>query len=383
MKKLYLFLIPFLILISYAAHAQLSLNVAVDTVNNANNRAVIKVLAAYLDTRISKKDGRPYWLSSETAGHKIYDHFDPHYLYQMTYEEMVVLGITQPQPQLFKVKVLFSYIGTDKVRTIWSINEFFLKRESNTYKLTNALYYNMKAAHYKTIKSPKITYHFPVGYHYQQAKMDSANNYLKAIERFFKKPIPGQIEYITGSTCENVYGVLGVLFQAGTLSSSTTFCGYFDAENRIIITSGDEYYEHELLRTINLVYPKAPDLLKSGITCLWGGTANKPVIYHLKKLYPYLLLHPEVFNNLDDFYYFDDETNPSFVFQTLVINYVLKQEGKAGLLRLMETLKPNITIPVFLKEHYQITDLRGFFLNEMKYYSTRNRLTFDNLLLIK
>ena len=381
MKKYYY--IIFLLFICLQVRAQITLNTNVDTIHSKTNSNVIRILSGYLNARLHKKDGKPFWLPAETDSLKNYDFYDAHRLYLITFDDIIVLGITQPEKDLFKVKVLFGYTGTDKVKTIWSVNDFYLVKQNDTFKLTNALFINMRLNHYKTVISPRLNYHFPPDYHYLQSKIDSANYFLQALERFFNKPIPGKIEYVTAATCESLYAVLGASFQVGTLSASTTFCGYFDIDNKLIITSGGEYYKHELLRTLNLMYPNAPDLLKSGITCLWGGTANKPVIYHLKKLYPYLLQHPEVFDKLDGFYYFDDETNPQFIFEAVVINYVLKHEGKEGLLRLMQNLKLDITIDAFLKQHYNISDTRTFFLNQFKYYSTQNRLEFDDTFVLK
>ncbi|MCR8558529.1 hypothetical protein KXD93_12810 [Mucilaginibacter sp. BJC16-A38] len=383
MKTFKLLIIAVFILSGYTCHAQITLNAAVDTVQSATNRAAIHTLSDYLHARLNKKDGKSFWLPSEAANLKTYDLYDAHSLYEIKFDEIIILGITQPETNLFKIKVLFSYFGSDKVRTIWSINDFYLTKLNGLLKLTNALFVNMRITHYQTVKSPCITYHFPAGYAYHQALIDSANHYLGAIEKFFNKKLPGNISYITAPACENLYATLGASYQAGTMSSSTTFCGFFDMDNRMIITSGNEYYLHELLRTLNMLYPGAPDLLKSGITTLWGGSANKPAIYHLKKLYPYLIKHPEVLNKLDDFYYFDDETNPSFIFQAVVINYVLKHEGKDGLIKLMNTLKPDISAADFLKDHYHINDVQKFFLDEFKYYNQRNRLEFDDLLAIK
>jgi len=383
MKKHYYPILIGLFFICQQAGAQITLNPAVDTVNSKANNKVVSILSAYLNTRLHKKDGKAFWKTAEADSLKNYDFYDAHSLYQIAFDNIIILGITQPEKDLFKVKVLFGYTGTDKVKTIFSVNDFYLARQNGTFKLTNALYNNMRLNHYKKIISPRIIYHFPPDYQYQQSKIDSANYFLQTMERFFNKEIPGKIEYVTAPTCESLYAVLGASFQAGTLSSSTTFCGYFDMDNRLIITSGGEYYKHELLRTLNLMYPNAPDLLKSGITCLWGGTANKPAIYHLKKLYPYLLKHPEVFDKLDDFYYFDDETNPQFIFEAIVINYVLKTEGKKGLLQLFQNLKTDISPGEFLKQHYNITDIRTFFLNQFKYYSTRNRLEFDDIFVFK
>jgi hypothetical protein len=383
MRKKYLVVIILLLFVRYQSKAQITLNPAVDTVHSLENRGAIHTLSTYLNARLHNQDGKAFWLPSEAGALKNYDLYEAHNLYQISFDEIIVLGITSPEKKLFKIKVLFSYMGTDKVRTIWSVNDFYLKKQDDTFKLTNALYNNMRFSNYRSVTSNRINYHFPPDYKYQQSKIDSANNFLHALEQFFNKPLPPKIEYVTAPTCENLYSVLGASFQAAILSSSTTFCGYFDMDNLLIITSGGEYYKHELLRTLNLMYPNAPDLLKSGITCLWGGTANKPAIYHLKKLYPYLLKHPEVLEKLEDFYYFDDETNPQFIFQTIVINYVLKHEGKPGLLKLMQSLSAEVTTTDFLKQHFQITDPRSFFLNEFKYYNAQNRLEFDNIFDIK
>jgi hypothetical protein len=49
----------------------------------------------------------------------------------------------------------------------------------------------------------------------------------------------------------------------------------------------------------------------------------------------------------------------------------------------MQNLKLDITIDAFLKQHYNISDTRTFFLNQFKYYSTQNRLEFDDTFVLK
>ncbi len=383
MKKIYIISFFFSLFHSQVCYSQYALNFSVDTIHNNNNREVVKTLFQYLNLRFHGRDGKFYWLPAEADRLKAYDLYEAHNLYQITFDDIIVLGITQPGKKLFMVKVLFGYIGTDKKRTIWSISDYYLTRYNDKLKLTNALYVNMRFNHYKTIISKKIIYYFPKAYNYKQSRIDSANNFLIAIERFFNKSIPGKIEYATAPTCESLYSLLGDSYQVGTLSSSTTFCGYFDAKNKLIITSGSEFYKHELLRSLNILYPEAPDLMQSGITALWGGSLNKPIIYHLKKLYPFLLSNPEVLDKVDQFNYFDEETNPSFVLQAIVINYILKRDGKEALINFMRTANSDDTVAGFLKEQYHITDTRSFFLKEFSYYNNRSGLEFENILTLK
>lgn len=383
MKKLCLLVVCFLLVNEHLCYAQITLNAAVDTTNNFNNREVIHTLTGYLSARMQNKNGKSFWMPSEAESLKTFDLYDSHSLYAIPHDQVIVLGITQPEPGFFRAKVLFSYLGTDKVRTIWAVNDYYLSKQGGNLKLSNALYANMRLNHYLSVNSALINYHFPAGYNYKQAKIDSANRFLRRLEKLFNKKINGKIEYVTAPTCENIYAVLGSSFQAGTLSSTTTFCGYFDAPNQLIITSGDEYYKHELLRILNVFYPNAPDLLQSGITSLFGGSVNKPIIYHLKKLHPYFLKHPEVLDKPDDFYYFDDETNPAFVLQAIIINYVLQHNGKTGLLKLMETLSTKATMGSFLKDQYQITNTREFFMDEFKHYGAAKNLEFEDLFKIK
>lgn len=383
LKKLKLILILFIGLLSKNSFAQYGLNPAVDTIHNDNNRQVIRTLFKYFDLRFHEKDASVYWTPSETQRLKAYDLYAAHSLYRIPFDDIIVLGITQPQDSLFRVKVLFDYIGTDKKKTIFSINDYYLKAGKGGFKFTNALFVNMQTEGYVTVSSPGITYHFPAGYKYDQLKIDSANLYLGAIERFFNKTVNSKLEYVTSPTCESVYAMLGNSYMVGTLSSSSNYCGFFDKDNQLIITSGDEFYRHELLRTLNVILPQAPDLVQSGLTSLWGGSRNMPIIYHLKRLYPYIQQHPDVLNDIDNFYYFDDETVPGFVFQAVVMNYILKKGGKAALLKAIENIKPKDNISSFLKEQYHITDVRAFFLKEFDYYRNRNNLEFDDLLKIR
>lgn len=66
----------------------------------------------------------------------------------------------------------------------------------------------------------------------------------------------------------------------------------------------------------------------NGSTNLAGGAAGKPIMYHLRKLAPHIIMYPEVLDDLDSFYYYDDETNPHFVFNAIVTNYFVKKMGE-------------------------------------------------------
>src|SRR5580698_10687793 len=140
MKKYSCLIFLCLLLICRQSGAQISLNPAVDTIHNKVNSKVIRVLSNYLNARLQKKDGKAFWIQAETDSLKNFDFYTAHSLYAIAFDNVIILGITQPDRDLFKAKVLFSYTGIDKVKTIWSINDFYMVKQDDTFKLKNALY---------------------------------------------------------------------------------------------------------------------------------------------------------------------------------------------------------------------------------------------------
>ena len=364
---------------SFTLKAQFKLNVAVDTVFNKANKPVLKTLYKYIKARKENKDAKGFWIDKEVKNHKRYD-FNDDIINYMEVDKCIILGITQPKKNVFKVKLQYQNIGTDGANTIYYVVNYILYKQDDDYRLGNTLLFNINQHEYVKIESNKIDYYFPQKFAYSKDKIDSANRYLSQIESFFDKALGFKLNYMVANSCEELYNLKGYDYLAGTLSSINSTCGFYDQKNLIIYSANGAFYKHELLRTLNTILPATPEIFRDGLTNLCGGSRGFPIIYHLKKLYPYLLEHPEKFSNLDDFYYYDEETSPGFVFNALITNYVIKKEGREGFLKIM-VLESNkdISIADFLRKQYDISDLKTFFLSEFSEYRNKAKLEHENL----
>jgi len=109
------------------------------------------------------------------------------------------------------------------------------------------------------------------------------------------------------------------------------------------------------------------------IPVLCGGSLGLSIKENIKIIYPYLQKNRYLLNDLESFYYYDDQVVPHAVFTAVVTNYYLKQFGTDSFKRLMKTEQyTKISIEDFLLKFCGVNDPSSFLMREMKLYLEEN-----------
>ncbi|WP_316840126.1 hypothetical protein [Pedobacter gandavensis] len=376
--------ILFIILFSLVteARAQFQINVSVDTVHNTLNKKIIRVLEDYFKVARTDSLARKFWVDEEVRTLKGFDLLKDIYSYT-TSKDCMILGIAKEREDVFRIKLMNESIGTDGKKTVYFICNYIFYKKGDTFRIGNVLFWQLKADQYQQLASKNITYHFPRNTHLPAQNVKLANRLLDNLQTFIGKKLDKKIDFYSANNCVDLYRLRGFDYYPGTMSSITeNNCGYTDDRNYLMYGDNSGYQKHELLRSILFLCPDGAGVLKDGLVNLCGGSLGKPTTYHIKKLLPYLRDKPEVFKNIEDFYFFDEETVPSFVFNAVLVNYILKKEGPEKLKSLLKdsSLKYT-TLSELLERLYNIKDLSSFFLSEMARYEDGDRkLEYQTLL---
>lgn len=124
-------------------------------------------------------------------------------------------------------------------------------------------------------------------------------------------------------------------------------CGYFESDNNFVFATkkGGANHYHEITHFINTFYPKANDLLLTGLSAYISGDKahyGKSLKYHIDRVENYLKTNKEVdLSNPFDFYFMDEETNPQYVIGALLCDIIIEKKGKEGLLKVFEKYGTN------------------------------------------
>ena len=94
-----------------------------------------------------------------------------------------------------------------------------------------------------------------------------------------------------------------------------------------------------------------------------------PIEENIRLIYPYLLKHKDVLNDLERFYYYDDQVVPHAVFTAIVANYYLKTLGLESFRQLMKSEDlTEISLEEFISRFFKIDDIPSFLMAEMELY---------------
>lgn len=365
-----------LLFLSLMSQAQFKFN-NVDTVSQLN-RDLISFFQEYIDYRAVGNSPDAYWYTEEKIqfeGLDVNEQWDYYYSF-LKQSQPTILGLGKQKDNIFKIKIAVE-TGMDSASMIlFSIQNFLVYNTPNGFKMGNMLAYNMENEQYVKFSSPYFDYYYPQGTKIDDVPIKEHNDLLEKLEKYFDTPMPHKFQYIHCETCEDLYRLRGIDYVANMMSTKTTVCGWTYTKNRLMYSAYPGFHKHEVLRLLSVLAPHAPLILADGITNLTGGAGGKPIKYHIAKLAPYLSLHPEKIDNIEDFWYYDDETNPYFVFHALITNYFLKTKGEVAFKDMMlSAQKETIDIRGFLQKYCDIDDVTAFFIDQLNHYA-ENELEF-------
>ncbi len=350
----------------------------VDTVSSINQR-LINFFTDAIEARATGKNVANFWYSDKVLELPQKDSYESWIYGMYTYREQTILGLSKVSENHYKVKVMLITGKDSQSDMLYAIQNFIIKETAEGLRMQDILGFQIQKEDYKMISDNYFDFYVPRDQTFSKAHINEINQYVNNIERYFDKKVPYKLRYVYAPGCEALFRLRGYDYVANMMSTKSSVCGLTDAKNRIMFSSSAELHKHELLRLLTVIFPKSPAILMDGFTNLVGGAAGKPIMYHLRKLAPHILKHPEVLDDLDSFYYYDDETNPHFVFNAIVTNYFVKKMGED---RLKEFMKredlSKMNVSDFLKTYCGIDDTKSFLLEQFRYYGV-NEHSLENI----
>lgn len=304
-----------------------TLNLGLDT-TDVERSAVIKLWTGYLHSKPDSIYNNPYWNMSEKREYKCYDllksegYIQPS-LYYLNLDNKI-LSVTKADNG-YLIKSVF-YRG--KSETIFAITNVLARKENGRYYLSN--YQSRYTTGWISKKVGIINYHYFPEYKFDSIKANSANLFLCKLSTLLKFKVD-PINYFICRDCDDIFRVIGFdyVFSMGNQQE----CGFFDGYNNIIYATAlaGEQHRHELTHTLNQYFPQGHEWMMSGIAAYWGGENahhGKPMMYHIKHVNEYLMLHPEIdLNKLTEFRQLDNYTNPIYVIGAILCDKALRDGG--------------------------------------------------------
>lgn len=374
----------FLMLVSFLFFATNSLSQVKFKFNNVDtisplNKKLINFFAGAIEARATGKNVANFWCSNKALELPQKDSYESWIYGMYTYREQTILGLSKVSENHYKVKVML-ITGKDSLSDmLYAIQNFIIKETAAGLRMQDILGFQIQKEDYKIISDNYFDFYVPQDQTFSEAHIDEINQYVNNIERYFEKKVPYKMRYVYALGCENLFRLRGYDYVANMMSTKSSVCGLTDAKNRIMFSSSAELHKHELLRLLMVMFPKSPAILMDGFTNLVGGAAGKPIMYHLRKLAPHILKHPEVLDDLDSFYYYDDETNPHFVLNAIVTNYFIKKMGEDKLKEFMKREDlGKMNVSDFLRTYCSIDDTKSFLLKQFRLYGV-NENTLENI----
>ncbi|MBC7552369.1 MAG: hypothetical protein H7257_00160 [Taibaiella sp.] len=337
MKRI--FLIVLLTVSPYAGLAQVPVNNPIDPSDTPLNQGV-KFLIRYFNefTPGRLPDFRKYWSAEDCAEFKYPDQL----LFAInTQLPTYLLGrplilSARPENEIIHIKTMFSRVDSAGGLLVFSITNHYINRNKDgSMFFINPM--RMVAGAWETKTVRNITYRYPSYHTFNKQKALHLAKNIIALEKEWQLP-PVNIRYFFADAKEEIEHFRGFDFTIA-MGNRDKPSGISDGIDNIVYCGGwGENYFHEVVHIyLNRFFPGSP--LTEGLAVFYGGSLGHDLPWHLNRVDNYLRQHPEInLQNLDDFYYIDNFTNPT---STIVGMFCLDAYRKGG----VEALKKMIRYP--------------------------------------
>lgn len=371
MKKI-TFIFLFFSLFSFGQET--TTNIGLDTLSVDKNE-IIHLWKNYLNSKPYQLNNNPNWLEADKKIYKSYDllrseGFIQPSIYHFQLDNKI-LSITKNDKDYI---IKSAFINKENL-DIFAIINVVATKQNGKFVLTN--YQKTLTQNWKTKTVGSITYHYFPEYQFNEKNALKANEFLNTISSTFDLKNE-KINYFICKDCEDVFKTKG--FDYVFTMGNSTECGFFDSYNNIIYATqlAGENHQHELTHVINNYFPKANELLLIGLSAYFGGENahnGKPILYHIKRVNDYLKTHPEVdLNKPNDFWKFDNETNPQYAIGAVLCNLIIKKGGIPLLKEFLNSGKSNQEFLSFieLKLNLKKTNLNDYLRKNIESISKKN-----------
>lgn len=344
-----------ILLINNSGKAQISINNPIDPADTELHNAVY-FLEDYLSGFSPGKEYLPdftkYWSAEECQRYRIPDRL----IYSINTEmPTYMLGkplilYARPERGMVHIKVMFAKTDSSGNILVTSITNHYVARHAD-----GSLYFvspaQLQDDKWRTTQYNSVEYHYPAYHKFDKGKAKELSDKIAALEKEWQLQ-PIYIRYYFADTREEIEHYRGFDFTIA-MGNRDKPSGISDGIDNVIYCGGwGENYFHEVVHIyLNKLFPRSP--LMEGLAVFYGGSLGHELQWHIKRLNEYLQQHPEInLNNIDDFYYLDNYTNPLSTIQGLMCLMAYNKDGLNGLKRTMNYT----TFQNLLKKEYGVSN---------------------------
>ena len=340
-----------LLFVANICNAQIRVNNTIDPSDKELNQAV-QFLSSYIEEFSANPGAYPdftkYWPAEDCERYKHPDQLMnainseiPTYLLGRP----TILSV-KPELGLFHIKTLFGHVDSVGNILVLSITNHYVQRNvDGSMHFVNPMKVN--ESNWRNTTIGNITYHYPATHDFDKKKAKELIARIRALEEEWQL-IPIFIQYYFADTKEEIEHYRGFDFTIA-MGNRDKPSGISDGIDNIIYCGGlGENYFHEVVHIyLNRLFPKSP--LNEGLAVFYGGSLGHELSWHVQRLNQYLQQHKEIdLNDLNDFYYLDNFTNPCSTIQGLLC---MIAHDNGGLQNLKRTMRYTSLNELLLKEY--------------------------------
>ena len=317
-------------------HAQMSINIGVDTTTE-KSKPIINFLSKYFsDFKEDNEVNYPEYFSEEDIKGLQYPDKIAFGLLGNTTNYMLgspYLLSLDVKSDTVKAKVLFAIIDSSKNLQTNFIANYYIKytKQLCTFLITQDI--ETKDWQNKTIRN--VTFHYPPYYEFNSKKAQILIDSIVSLKKNWNlKSI--NIDYYFANTNKEIQTIKGFDFNFYMARSEYPQGLALQKEKTVYCSGYGENCFHEVVHLyLNPLYPRTP--LKEGIATFYGGSMNKSYQDDLVRLHNYIKERPEIdIADHNKFYYMDEQTIPKYVIQAFICHLVYENKGIEGLKKLLK-----------------------------------------------
>ncbi len=280
--------------------------------NGVEESQVLAVWTAFLKEYQEPFADNPYWFSTVDVATPNYQLFELGYSTRdLDGKTATILGVYPTTDGYWAVKTAFNKFDNANNLVFSAIVTVYSKKVNGKYLLFSQLQRYLSRCNLKVIGN--LTFYTEKGLTLKVSDANRLDSLNKELAKQFHLPEHACNVVAVNSVVELYSQVLGYDF-APMMYVAVQSGGLSDRVNKTLLSAnGSPYYAHELVHfyTQELVGEgqTANSFFDEGIATFFGGSRERSLDWHCKKVKKYLLEHPEMtLDNLNEPYYGNTKT---------------------------------------------------------------------------
>lgn len=315
----------------------------VSNYDDENEKQVIQLWKDYLLKGEFKSENSPYWsYENMTVPDEYLWAVDIPTLQNRGYiEQCKIIGVFLTETGYYSLKSAFSHLDAEGEIHLDAMVSVYAKKINDKFLLVNSAEYHKSIL--KKYSVGNIDYYVHPTHKFDPKKAEKMNEFNQFLSKEFDVA-PLHFDYFVANNARDIVDIWGYEYMTRMYIPIQTG-GVASIHNRIIYSGNNsEYYPHELvhLYTYSLVPKDYHFWFGEGIATFYGGSTQKPLIWHLQKLKVFLTENPD-FDLSDieslpmDIPNGEHQTAFRYVIGGFLAQMIYEKEGVSGLIDLLHT----------------------------------------------